>query len=51
MKCSQDLVERENFAFEHYVTPDIVCCGKGMGSGMPLSGVITSSKLINLPNA
>ena len=42
----------KNFAFEHYkFTPDIVCCGKGMGSGMPLSGVITSSKLINLPNA
>ena len=42
----------KNFAFEHYnFTPDIVCCGKGMGSGMPLSGVITSKKLIDIPNA
>ena len=42
----------KNFAFEHYnFVPDIVCCGKGMGSGMPLSGVITSDKLINIPNA
>lgn len=42
----------KNFAFEHYnFTPDILCCGKGMGSGMPLSGVVTSNKLINIPNA
>ena len=29
------------WAFEHYgVTPDIICCGKGISSGMPLSAVI-----------
>ena len=29
------------WAFEHYgVTPDLICCGKGISSGMPLSAVI-----------
>ena len=31
----------KKFGFEHYnVKPDMICCGKGMGSGFPLSGVI-----------
>ena len=39
----------KKFAFEHYnFVPDIICCGKGMGSGMPLSGVITSSKIMDI---
>lgn len=42
----------KKFAFEHYdFTPDIVCCGKGMGSGLPLSGIISSKKLIDVDNA
>ena len=29
------------WAFEHYgVTPDIICCGKGISSSMPISAVI-----------
>ncbi len=29
------------FAYEHYsIYPDLLCIGKGMGGGMPLSGVI-----------
>lgn len=29
------------FGYEHYgVTPDLICVGKGMGGGMPLSGVL-----------
>ncbi|MBK8090658.1 MAG: aspartate aminotransferase family protein [Verrucomicrobiaceae bacterium] len=29
------------WAFEHYgVTPDLICCGKGISSGMPISAVI-----------
>ncbi len=36
------------WAFEHYgVTPDIICCGKGISSGMPLSAVIGRSKFMD----
>lgn len=35
------------FAFEHYdVKADIVCCGKGISSSLPLSAVITSKEII-----
>ena len=38
----------KKFGFEHYnVKPDIICCGKGMGAGFSLSGVIGSAKLFN----
>lgn len=38
----------KNFGFEHYgVNPDMICCGKGMGSGLPLSGLIGSNKVFN----
>ena len=31
----------KRFGFEHYgVKPDLICVGKGMGSGFPLAGVI-----------
>ena len=37
------------FGFEHYdVVPDIICCGKGISSGMPLSAVIGKEKIMNL---
>ncbi|WP_185862154.1 aspartate aminotransferase family protein [Blattabacterium cuenoti] len=35
------------FAFEHYgIVPDILIMGKGMGGGMPISGVISSNKIM-----
>jgi 4-aminobutyrate aminotransferase-like enzyme len=38
----------KKFGFEHYkVKPDLICCGKGMGSGFPIAGVIASDKIIN----
>ena len=37
----------KKFGFEHYnVKPDMICCGKGMGSGFPLSGVIASKRFL-----
>jgi len=37
------------FAYEHYgIVPDIVCCGKGITSGLPLSAVIGKSKILDL---
>jgi 4-aminobutyrate aminotransferase-like enzyme len=39
-----------NFGYEHYgVKADLLCCGKGMGGGLPLSGVIGSAKVMDLP--
>jgi 4-aminobutyrate aminotransferase / (S)-3-amino-2-methylpropionate transaminase / 5-aminovalerate transaminase len=38
------------FGYQHYgVTPDLLCCGKGMGGGVPLSGVIGRSEVMDLP--
>ncbi len=38
------------FGYEHYdVQPDLLCCGKGMGSGFPLSGVIGPASVMDLP--
>ena len=38
------------FLYEYYnLDPDILCCGKAMGSGFPLSGVISSKKVMNIP--
>ncbi len=38
----------KKFGFQHYnVNPDIICCGKGMGAGFSLSGVIGSTKLFD----
>jgi 4-aminobutyrate aminotransferase-like enzyme len=40
-----------NFGFEHYkVKPDLICCGKGMGGGIPISGVIGKKKVLDLPD-
>lgn len=37
------------FAFEHYkVQPDIICCGKGISSGLPLSAIIGKKELIDI---
>jgi 4-aminobutyrate aminotransferase / (S)-3-amino-2-methylpropionate transaminase / 5-aminovalerate transaminase len=38
------------FLYEYYkLNPDLLCCGKAMGSGFPLSGVVSSSKIMNIP--
>ncbi len=40
----------KNFGFEHYgVKPDLIACGKGMGGGVPLSGVLGRKELLDLP--
>lgn len=40
----------KNFGFQHYgVKPDLICCGKGMGGGVPLSGVIGKKEILDLP--
>ena len=39
----------KKFGYEHYsFVPDIVCCGKAMGSGLPISGVISSKKIMDV---
>ena len=39
------------FAYEHYdVKPDLVCIGKGLGGGMPISAVLGSAKMPDLPD-
>jgi len=40
------------FAFEHYkVKPDIICCGKAISSGLPLSAIIGKKELINIDSS
>ena len=41
----------QKFGFQHYeVTPDLICAGKGMGGGVPLSGVIGRAEIMDLPD-
>jgi len=41
----------KKFGYEHYgVRPDLIVCGKGMGSGFPVSGVIGSAEVMDLPD-
>ncbi|MBE7489499.1 MAG: Isoleucine 2-epimerase [bacterium] len=36
------------FGFEHYrIEPDLMCCGKGISSGMPLSAVLGKAELMD----
>ena len=36
------------WGFEHYdITPDLICCGKGISSGMPLSAVIGRTQIMD----
>ena len=37
------------FGFEHYdIVPDLICCGKGISSSLPLSAVIGRSDVMDL---
>ena len=37
------------FAFEHYgIEPDLICCGKGISSSLPLSAVIGAKEIIDV---
>lgn len=39
-----------NFGYEYYgVKPDLIACGKGMGGGMVISGVIGKREIMDLP--
>jgi 4-aminobutyrate aminotransferase / (S)-3-amino-2-methylpropionate transaminase / 5-aminovalerate transaminase len=39
------------FGYMHYsVEPDLVCCGKGASSGLPLALVLGSKKVMDLPD-
>ena len=41
----------KNFGYEHYdVEPDLICCGKGMGGGIAVSGVIGKKNIMDLPS-
>jgi 4-aminobutyrate aminotransferase/(S)-3-amino-2-methylpropionate transaminase len=36
------------FAFEHYgIVPDLICCGKGLSSSLPLSAVIGRAQIMD----
>lgn len=38
------------FGYEYYqIKPDLICCGKGMGGGIPISGVIGKKNIMDLP--
>lgn len=40
----------KKFGFEHYgVRPDMICCGKGIGGGIPLSALIGKKKYLDIP--
>ena len=40
------------FGYEHYgVTPDLICVGKAMGGGVPLSGVLGRAEILDAPDA
>jgi 4-aminobutyrate aminotransferase / (S)-3-amino-2-methylpropionate transaminase / 5-aminovalerate transaminase len=40
----------KKFGYEHYgVKADMIVCGKGMSSGFPLSGIIGSAEVMDIP--
>lgn len=40
------------FAYQHYgVQPDLICCGKGISSSLPLSAVLGRASVMNIPGA
>jgi len=41
----------KRFGFQHYdVSPDLICTGKGMGGGVPVSGVLGKAEVMDLPD-
>lgn len=41
----------KQFGYEHYeVEPDLICVGKGLGGGIPISAVIGKASLLDLPD-
>ena len=41
----------KTFCYQHYnVTPDLIACGKGMGGGVSLSGVLGRAEIMDLPD-
>jgi 4-aminobutyrate aminotransferase-like enzyme len=41
----------KKFGYEHYcVQADLLCCGKGIASGFPLSAVIGTTEIMDLPD-
>jgi 4-aminobutyrate aminotransferase-like enzyme len=39
------------FGYQHYeVHPDLICCGKGMGSGVALSGLLGKREIMDIPD-
>ena len=39
------------FGYQHYeVEPDLICVGKGMGGGVPISGVLGRKHIMDLPD-
>lgn len=40
------------FGYQHYnIEPDLVCCGKGISSSLPLSAVLGRAELLDLPGS
>lgn len=40
----------KNFGYQHYaIKADLLCCGKGIASGFPLSAVIGTAEVMDLP--
>ena len=40
----------KKFGFQHYdVVPDMICCGKGIGGGLPLSALIGKKQFLDIP--
>ncbi len=40
----------KKFGFEHYnVKPDMICCGKAIGGGIPISALIGKKKYLDIP--
>jgi len=38
------------FVYQHYgIEPDLICCGKGISSSLPLSAVLGSQKIMDTP--